>query len=301
MYLQGDMYGFVYVDDISDFLQVLGSLLYTVAWENNKYQLTSTCLDMAGPKLKKKKNLSVYSRFRFLDSVCLKWVYLKQWPKVSVNTNTAYKPPPTTTERGWDVQFYWKSKRSPPLRSALARAGELKWGWGPPCLRISFDEVMGTGRGLPWVLSRPPEVWWCSVCMSWANHSTFTGGEAETKAAGKQLVYFRRPQGVDGESSHCSPELTCPSQRWPFNSIRCSFNTYFMFGAAREIKLGKCSLSSRDRLPSRRVWQIKNSFKHFHSLLPPFTHSAKVERKQWIMRMWSPPLGSLCSNREALR
>lgn len=31
MYLQGDMYGFVYVDDISDFLQVLGSLLYTVA------------------------------------------------------------------------------------------------------------------------------------------------------------------------------------------------------------------------------------------------------------------------------
>lgn len=57
MYLQGDMYGFVYVDDISDFLQVLGSLLYTVAWENNKYQLTSTCLDMAGPKLKKKKKI----------------------------------------------------------------------------------------------------------------------------------------------------------------------------------------------------------------------------------------------------
>lgn len=45
-------------------------------------------------KIKKKKNLSVYSRFRFLDSVCLKWVYLKQWPKVSVNTNTAYNPPP---------------------------------------------------------------------------------------------------------------------------------------------------------------------------------------------------------------
>lgn len=59
MYLQGDMYGFVYVDDISDFLQVLGSLLYTVAWENNKYQLTSTCLDMAGPKLKKKKFIRV--------------------------------------------------------------------------------------------------------------------------------------------------------------------------------------------------------------------------------------------------
>ena len=49
-------------------------------------------------KIKKKKNLSVYSRFRFLDSVCLKWVYLKQWPKVSVNTNTAYNPPP---HRAW--------------------------------------------------------------------------------------------------------------------------------------------------------------------------------------------------------
>lgn len=43
----------LYVYDLLDFLQISGSVLYIVIEENNKYQLTSKCLDRADAKFLK--------------------------------------------------------------------------------------------------------------------------------------------------------------------------------------------------------------------------------------------------------
>lgn len=104
-----------------------------------------------------------------------------------------------------------------------AHHSELKRRCSPPCPVISFDEVVGTERGWPWVVSRRPGV--AFACHGRVGSSAFTDDEAETKTAGRQRSISEGHWGFMGRIPTNPQSVSDPQRNGPLVKFCLMFST----------------------------------------------------------------------------